>query len=169
MNRTIKKIIRQSDDIGQVALSLTTLMDRLWLLAKSCCGPFWTILRFVLLLGLLGKLGWVAALVCLLQFGNGDMGVNLRGFYGGMTHHFLDQPDVAAMLQQLGRKRMPEEVATSLLTDVSLFDQGMNLGTEPVGGHPLPGRHHEQRQLIDGGTERGPGLDQPFLDPPQSP
>ena len=42
-----------------------------------------------------------------------DMGVDLGGFNIGMAHQFLDHPDIHAVFQHVGGKRMTKRMAIS--------------------------------------------------------
>lgn len=50
-----------------------------------------------------------------------DMGVDLRGGNAGMAQHHLDRSQIRPMIQQMGRKRMPEHVRREWFCDVSPY------------------------------------------------
>ena len=47
----------------------------------------------------------------------GDMGVDLGGFYTGMSEEFLDVAEIDALFQEVGGKAVPEGVGCGMLAD----------------------------------------------------
>ena len=57
--------------------------------------------------------------VDLFQFGDRDLGINLRRFQGSMTQHHLDVTDVRPVFQHRRCHTVTEQMATATLAEVS--------------------------------------------------
>ena len=86
-----------------------------------------------------------------------------------MAEHRLDVAQPAPVFKQGRCERVPEQVARSAFADGRFVDDGVNLGTQSVRGHPLAGRPDKESRFVDARTKPGPRVGQVFLDPAQRP
>lgn len=109
----------------------------------------------VSVLGSLGQPGRVEARMHFLQGFDGHVGVNGGRLHFRVAEHFLHVAHVAAVLQQQGCERVPEEAAASAFADAGVEDDfrqadfapgQLKIGCRVVEREPLPGQPGEERR-----------------------
>src|SRR4051794_29579646 len=89
-----------------------------------------------------------------------------------MTEQLLDDPQVRATLEQMGRERMPQRVRADSLTESGATRGRLHGGPRLLASEASATTAHEQRPAanrrdVSDGDERGPCLGEPPAEPVQ--
>ena len=90
--------------------------------------------------------GRVAALMGRFQILHAQVQVKGPGFQFHMAQHQLDVADVAAVLQQAGGERVPEQMTTPALAQLRPRDQVVNMRGEASGMYALTATAQKERR-----------------------